>query len=155
MEKIKYLVIFFFFNFIALAIGVWLMNDGPQSNWYTSLNQAPWTPKNWVFGVAWSTIMFCFSFYMTKLSLKFKFLQIEILIPYIFQWFLNVSWNYFFFNQHLTSLGLLVILLLWLLIGYFTFKYIKVLKWYTLLIIPYLIWLTIATSLNAYIVFNN
>jgi tryptophan-rich sensory protein len=144
-----------FFNFLALALGVLLMNDGPQTDWYTSLNQAPWTPDNWVFGFAWSTIMFCFSFYMTKLSLQFNFLEKEILIAFVVQWFLNVSWNYFFFNQHFTSLGLVVIILLWLLIGYFTFKYFKTIKWYTLLIIPYLVWLTIATSLNAYIVFNN
>jgi len=148
-------LIFLGVNFLALGLGVLLMNNGPQTEWYTNLNQALWTPAGWVFGVAWSSIMFCFSFYMTKLSFQYKFLDKKILSLFITQWILNVSWNYFFFNQHLTIIGLVVITLLWLLIGYFTFKNIKKLKWITVLILPYLIWMTIATSLNAFIVFYN
>ena len=157
MKNNKYIrfLVFILVNFLALAIGVWLMNNGPRTEWYTSLNQAPWTPENWVFGAAWSTIMFCFSFYMTKLSFEYEFLNKKLLLLFVVQWILNVSWNYIFFNQHLVTVGLVSITLLWLLIGYFTFEFIKKLKWYTLLILPYLIWMTIATSLNAYIVFYN
>ncbi|MEO9570167.1 MAG: TspO/MBR family protein [Polaribacter sp.] len=157
MFKNKYLrfIIFFIVNFLALGLGVLLMNNGPKTEWYTNLNQAPWTPVNWVFGVAWSTIMFCFSFYITKLTLEFNYLDKRLITLFTVQWFLNVCWNFVFFNQHLTELGLVVIILLWLLIGYFTFNYLKKIKWYTVLIVPYLIWMTIATSLNAYIVFYN
>lgn len=131
------------------------MNNGPQTAWYKSLKLAPWTPANWVFGVAWSAIIICFAFYMTKLSLYHKFLNQRLLILFSLQWILNVSWNYVFFNKHLTALGLVIITLLWLLIGYLTFDNFKKLKWVTLLILPYLVWMTIATSLNAYIVFYN
>ncbi|CAM1363417.1 TspO and MBR related proteins [Tenacibaculum sediminilitoris] len=157
MNKNKYIrfLMFLAANFLALAVGVWLMDNGPKTNWYISLNQAPWTPANWVFGVAWTTIMLLFAFYMTRLSFEYNFLNNKILSLYIIQWILNVSWNYVFFNQHLTKLGLVVIASLWLLIGYFTFEYVKKVKWYTLFILPYLIWMTIATSLNAYIVLNN
>jgi tryptophan-rich sensory protein len=148
-------IIFFIVNFLALGLGVLLMDNGPQTAWYTSLNQAPWTPANWVFGAAWSSIMFCFSFYMTKLSLEFYYLDKKLIALFTVQWILNICWNFVFFNQHLTVIGLVVITLLWGLIGYFTFKYLKKVKWYTLLILPYLIWMTIATSLNAYIVFYN
>ena len=92
---------------------------------------------------------------MTKLSLEFYYLDKKLIALFTVQWILNVSWNYVFFNQHLIEIGLVVIILLWLLIGYFTFKYLKKVKWYTLLLVPYLIWMTIATSLNAYIVFYN
>ncbi|EAQ99872.1 TspO/MBR family protein [Maribacter sp. HTCC2170] len=148
-------IVFLFFNFLALGCGVLLMNNGPQTDWYTSLNQAPWTPANWVFGAAWSTIMLCFSFYMTKISFLYTFLDKKILALYSIQWVLNVSWNFFFFNQHLVLIGLIVITMLWLLIGYFTFEHLKKVKFYTLLIIPYLVWMTIATSLNAYIFLYN
>lgn len=154
-NKFYRFLIFVLVNFLALAFGVLLMKNGPQTDWYTSLNQAPWTPDNWVFGTAWSTIMLCFSFYMTKLSFQYKYLDKKLLTLFIVQWILNVSWNYIFFNQHLVALGLVSITLLWLMVGYFTFEHIKKLKWYTLLILPYLIWMTIATSLNAYIVFYN
>lgn len=157
MKENKYIrfIIFLAVNFLALAIGIWLMNDGPKTDWYLLLNKAPWTPANWVFGVAWTTIMLLFAFYMTKLSFQYEFLTRKILILYAVQWILNVGWNYFFFNQHLVLVGLISITLLWLLIGYFTFEHIKKIKWYTILILPYLVWMTIATSLNAFIYLNN
>ncbi len=157
MKENKYIrfILFLGANFLALGIGVLLMKNGPQTDWYLSLNKAPWTPEGWVFGVAWTSIMVFFSFYMTKLSFEYQFLDKKLIRLYIVQWILNVSWNYFFFNQHLTVVGLVVITLLWLLIGYFTFENIKKLNLFTLLIFPYLIWMTIATSLNAYIVFYN
>ncbi|MBE7659957.1 TspO/MBR family protein [Tenacibaculum finnmarkense] len=157
MKQNKYIrfLLFLVVNFLALAIGILLMKDGPRTEWYLSLNKAPWTPAGWVFGASWSTIMLLFAFYMTKLSLKFPFLDKKLTILFSVQWILNVGWNYFFFNQHLTLIGLVVITLLWLLIGYFTFKNLRELKGITLFILPYLIWMTIATSLNAYIVFYN
>ncbi|MBE7634238.1 tryptophan-rich sensory protein [Tenacibaculum finnmarkense genomovar ulcerans] len=157
MKQNKYIrfLLFLVVNFLALAIGVVLMEDGPKTDWYLSLNKAPWTPAGWVFGASWSTIMLLFAFYMTKLSFKFPFLDKKLTLLFSVQWILNVGWNYFFFNQHLTVIGLVVITLLWLLIGYFTFKNLRELKGITLFILPYLIWMTIATSLNAYIVFYN
>ncbi|MBE7688327.1 tryptophan-rich sensory protein [Tenacibaculum finnmarkense genomovar ulcerans] len=157
MKQNKYIrfLLFLVVNFLALAIGILLMKDGPRTDWYLSLNKAPWTPAGWVFGASWSTIMLLFAFYMTKLSFKFPFLDKKLTLLFSVQWILNVGWNYFFFNQHLTVIGLVVITLLWLLIGYFTFKNLRELKGITLFILPYLIWMTIATSLNAYIVFYN
>ena len=40
MKTIKYFLTFLFFNFLALAVGVLLMKDGPQTKWYLSLNKA-------------------------------------------------------------------------------------------------------------------
>ena len=64
MKLLKISIFFLVLNFSALAIGSWLMNNGPMTNWYVNLNQAPWTPPGWVFGIAWTTIMICFSVYM-------------------------------------------------------------------------------------------
>lgn len=157
MKENKYIRFSFFLtiNFLALIVGVWLMNNGPKTTWYLSLHKAPWTPANWFFGVAWTSIMFLFSVYMTQLSFKYSFLHKKLILLYTAQWLLNVSWNYIFFNQFLIVEGLVIITLLWLLVGYFTFKFYKIMGWFTLLILPYLIWMTIATSLNAYILFNN
>ncbi|TCI94992.1 TspO/MBR family protein [Tenacibaculum sp. M341] len=155
MNKYIRFIIFLVFNFLALYVGVLVMNDGPRTGWYESLNKAPWTPANWVFGVAWTTIMLLFSFYMTKLSYEYKEFSKTLMSLYIAQWLLNVGWNLVFFNKHLTVVGLIVIAALWLLIGYFAFNHLKKLKFYTALIAPYLVWMTIATSLNAYIVFYN
>jgi benzodiazapine receptor len=154
-NKVLLFLLFIASNFGALGIGVLLMNNGSSSDWYYSLSKAPWTPEGWVFGVAWFSIMFCYSIYMTNLVIQYVFANSKLIKLYMVQWVLNVSWNYFFFNQHLTIVGLVVILCLWLLVGYFTFGYLRQVKWLTLLIAPYLIWLTIASSLNMYIVLFN
>ncbi len=153
MRLLKYIVIFLVINFGALAIGNWLMANGPREPWYLNLNKAPWTPPGWVFGAAWTTIMICFSIYMAAL-LKRKF-DGKIIALFILQFILNVIWNYVFFNQHFIGLGLTIITMLTLVVGTFTFGYLKQLKLKTLFILPYLIWLCIATSLNGYILLNN
>lgn len=147
--------IFLLANYSALAIGSYLMQNGPNSIWYLQLNKAPWTPAGWVFGAAWFTIMLLFSFYMTKLSFQVELLDRKLLILFTVQWILNVSWNFVFFNRQEILPGLIVIVALWLLIGYFTFEYLSKLRFHTLLILPYLIWMTVATSLNAYIYLKN
>lgn len=153
MKLAKYIIVFLIINFSALAIGSFLMNNGPQTAWYQNLNQAPWTPPSWVFGVAWTTIMLCFSIYMAYLYKAKPNTKVKIL--FLIQFVLNVIWNYIFFNQHLISIGLLCIFLLTLVVGKFLLDYKDDLKIKSLLILPYFIWLCIAASLNAYILIYN
>ena len=151
---IQYILLFLILNFGALAIGSLLMNNGPQANWYLNLNRAPWTPPGWVFGLSWTVIMLCFSIYLTYLFTlrNSKF----VIAVYSVAVLLNVSWNYIFFNQHLINFAFVTISALALVIIYFfiTFGDDKLSKMKYLLL-PYIIWLCIATSLNGYIVFNN
>lgn len=153
MKTFKVFIVFLIINFGALAIGGWLMNNGPQTDWYLALNKAPWTPPGWVFGAAWTTIMICFSIYMTSLYLSHNTIKLRVL--FAIQVLLNVSWNYVFFNKHLMLSGLLIILLLTVLIFYLLLTNQKKLKLKSLLILPYFIWLCIASSLNFYIVLYN
>jgi len=151
--KIKLLIFFLIVNFGALGIGSWLMNNGPMTDWYINLNKAPWTPPGWVFGLAWTTIMLCFSIYMTYLQRLNN--NIKLWILFAIQVVLNVSWNYIFFNRHFITGGLIIIIALSLLIFYFLITYRKSLKLQSIWIFPYFIWLCLATSLNMYIVFYN
>lgn len=154
MKATAYILLFLGVNFGGLYLGTLLMNDGPNSDWYLSLNKAPWTPLGWVFGAAWTLIMLCFSIYLTLLfQWKSSF---KLWLLYGFQVFLNVIWNYAFFNQHMTILGLLIIVSLLIVILYYfvNFKEEK-LKAIRFLLLPYLIWLCIAVSLNLYVVIHN
>ena len=154
MNRYALLVIFLLINFGGLAVGNWLMNSGPMSTWYLELDKAPWTPPGWVFGAAWTLIMICFSIYLANLFLKNK--SIEKYWVFLLALIFNVSWNYIFFNQQLTAWGLVNIVILTVLIFYFFFRFnSEKIKTYRLLLLPYMIWLCLATSLNAYIVFNN
>lgn len=148
------ILIFLILNFIALGIGSFYTNPGVSSEWYESLAKAPWTPPGWVFGTSWTVIMICLAIYMA-------YAWSEVVNPrsllslYIFQLILNVSWNPTFFKFHEVLLALVIIGVLTLLIAYLLFGYSREMKSKTWLIVPYFLWLLIATSLNAYIYWYN
>ena len=148
------LVIFMALNFGALAIGGLFTSEGVASEWYSGLSKAPWTPPGWVFGTAWTTIMILFSIYLAFLWSDVKDKRLLVVL-YSVQWILNVSWNPIFFYYHNTVIGLILITCLTLLVAFLLAFYWHTLKLKSLLIAPYLIWLLIATSLNAFIVFKN
>jgi len=148
------IILFLAINFAALAIGGLSTSAGVSSDWYAELNKAPWTPPGWVFGAAWTTIMICFSIFMALLWSRIENKK-QLITLFSIQWILNTSWNPIFFKLQQVGLGLVVIIALTLLVGYFLFKYSKTMKLNSLLILPYFIWLIIATSLNAYIFVMN
>lgn len=146
---LKRIILFLILNFAALGIGGFFTGDGVVSEWYMTMNKAPWTPLGWVFGAAWTTIMICFSVYMAHLWTKVGNKNLIIGL-YATQWILNTAWNPTFFYFKQVGLGLVVIVLLTLLVSYFLFRFWKTMRWYSVLILPYFVWMLIATSLNAY-----
>lgn len=148
------LIIFLLINFGALAIGGFFTGKGVPSAWYEGLEKAPWTPPGWVFGFAWTIIMICFTIYMAYLWPLIENKNLLIIL-FVVQWILNVSWNPTFFYYHNVLAGLFVIVSLTLLVAFFLFMYWPELRLKSIYILPYLIWLMIATSLNAYILIKN
>jgi len=144
MKFYKGFLFFLFINFSALAIGSWMMNDGPRTEWYL---------PGWVFGVAWSSIMILYSVYMAFLVQVNR--SKKVILLFGIQFVLNIIWNYFFFNQHLILLGLLNIIILTLLMFYFLLAFKHYLKHKRFYVLPYCIWLILATSLNFYIALYN
>jgi benzodiazapine receptor len=153
MKIFKLIFFYLIVNFSALVIGIWLMNNGSTSDWYISLVRAPWEPDGWVFGFAWTFLMICFAVYLAKLSTLTN--SRKIIAAVLVQYFLNIIWNYLFFNQHDIILGLIDISLLTFVVTFILFKNLPTMKYYSILILPYFIWLLIATSLNLYIAIYN
>ncbi len=146
-------LLFLVINFTGLGVGSWLMDNGPSSDWYMSLDKAPWTPPGWVFGTAWTIIMICFSLYLAKLFANNKTLTVWVLFGV--QFILNVSWNFVFFNQRRVLLALVIIMLLTALIFFYFIRFQQNTKEFRYLLTPYMIWLCLATSLNYYIYLYN
>ena len=144
------IIIFIIINFIGLGLGSLFTNAGVASEWYASLNKAPWTPPGWVFGAAWTTIMICFGIYMAYAwdSVPNKKVLLSL---YAAQWILNFAWNPIFFHYHNSIIGLVIISLLTVIIGYMLITNWSTLQAKSILLLPYFCWLLIATSLNAYI----
>ncbi len=154
MKYFGYVALFLITNFAGLYFGSMLMNEGPSSAWYLLLNQAPWTPPGWVFGIAWITIMLCFSFYLASLIRIID--SVDFWAIYTVQCILNISWNYVFFNLQKTVAGLIIISLLTVVMVFYFYKFKnQQLKYTKYLLSPYILWLFIASSLNLYIVIYN
>lgn len=151
---IKRILLFLVLNFTALGIGGMFTGVGVSSDWYENLSKAPWTPPGWMFGAAWTLIMVSFAVYMAYL-INIHSNKKRIVLLFLFQWILNVAWNPLFFYSQEIMAGMICISILTLLIGYLFFRFLKDLRFKSIFLAPYLIWLLIATSLNAYIVIFN
>lgn len=148
------IIIFLFINFAALGLGSLFTSGAVSGDWYQNLNKAPWTPPGWVFGAAWTSIMICFAIYMAY-AWQNVHNKNTLMLLFALQWILNVSWNPLFFKYHQVVTGLIVIVSLTLLVGYLFFAYFHHLKIKSLLLLPYVVWMLIATTLNTYIFFKN
>lgn len=148
------LLLFFILNFGALALGSYLMGEGPTGSWYSSLQKAPWTPPGWVFGASWTLIMVLLAFFMNK-AVASESLKSTIWTLYILQLILNVAWNPMFFHYHITGWALIELLALLGLVAVMALQSRPHIGASTWLLLPYIIWLSIASTLNAYAYLHN
>jgi translocator protein len=139
-------------NFTGLALGSLWTDSGVNSDWYTNIIKAPWTPPGFVFGLAWTTIMIFFSVFMANLYERRDSKYTQLLF---ISWILNISWNPLFFTLNWVWLSSVVIVLLTILLGYLIHQSRKEYKWMWLLLVPYFLWLNIATSLNLFVAIMN
>jgi tryptophan-rich sensory protein len=142
-------VIFILICFIVQIVGS-LWTKETVSTWYPTLAKPSWTPPDWIFGPVWSClyIMIAISgwlIYQAEDSDK----RTAALILYGAQLALNFIWSFLFFSLRSPILGLIDIILLCLLISLTIIKAWQVRPLASLLLIPYLIWVMYAASLNA------
>ena len=148
------LILFLILNFASIGLSRFLGGEGPKSEWYTGMNTAPWTPSGVVIGISWTLLLICFSIYLSYLwpIVENKKLLIALLVVY---YILSLAWNPIFFQYQQVVAGLLVIIGLTVIVGFFMFYYWSNLKVKSLLVVPYFLWLIFATSLNAYTLIKN
>ena len=142
-------------NFGGLYLGSYWTTPGVTSEWYTGLDQAPWTPPGWVFGAAWTTIGITFSIFMAKILSRYDMDPIFGML-FVASLLMNVGWNALFFGLQWTGLSAFIIFDLTLTV--FLMLHFARVEWgwkTAIFALPYFIWLCIATSLNLYIFIQN
>lgn len=140
------------FILLCLAVEVFASYWTNQSvlTWYPLLNKPSWTPPSWVFGPVW-TILYVMIAIAGWIIYKAEHSpQRSIaLIFYGAQLVLNFLWSFLFFSLRSPILGLIDILLLSFLIILTIISAWRVRPLASILLIPYLIWVMYATTLNA------
>ncbi len=125
-------------------------------NWYLFLNKPPLLPPNAWFGPVWTLLyaLMGLSFFLVLHQLNYKD-YIKPLRIFLVQLTLNFFWSFLFFKFHLLGTALIEIALLWcsILLMIFTFYRIKPLAGF--MNMPYLVWVSFATYLNAGVYYLN
>lgn len=143
---------------IPLSVGAvaGMFTSQAVPNWYASLNRPSFSPPNWVFGPVWTTlyILLGFSFFLVWKQSPSKNKNRAIIV-FAFQMFLNFAWSFIFFYFNMIGIALIEIILLWINIAVMIFLFYKIKPLAAYLNIPYLLWVSFATILNAGYYFLN
>lgn len=131
--------------FVTAAIGG-LGVQGTAAE-YSSLAQPSWAPPTWLFGPVW-TILYAMIALAGWLAWR-RAGWTTALTVYAVQLGLNAIWTPLFFGAGQYGLALVDIVLLWLSIAAVITLFRRISRPATLLLVPYLLWVTYATALNA------
>ncbi|WP_122553836.1 tryptophan-rich sensory protein TspO [Pseudomonas viridiflava] len=121
--------------------------------WYESLTKPSFTPPNWLFPVAWTTIYLLLAWAGYRLSLMPG--SQEVLALWAAQIALNTLWTPVFFGAHKLLAGMVIITLLWLVVAAMLVMALRLDVITGLMLFPYLVWLCVAAALNFSILRNN
>jgi len=133
-------------TFCAPAFGVL----GGPGEWYASLNKPSWNPPNWIFGPVWTTLYVMMAVAAWRVWRKGGWsAQAQPLRLYLIQLALNAAWTPAFFALQNPGLGLVVIVTLWSAIGMTVRRFASVDRIAAGLLVPYWLWVSFATVLNA------
>lgn len=136
---------------IVLGIGRWTTKVGA---WYENLVKPKWTPPNWAFGPAWTTILglAAWSSVLAWNSTSGGGEQSFVLTLFGINIVLHMLWSPLFFNLRRPDWALYEIPFLWLSILALMIGLAPLSSKASWLLLPYLLWVTFAAFLNLTIV---
>ena len=125
----------------------------PPDSWYRALNKPNWTPKDWMFPVAWVTLYILSSVAATLvagsegvgLALAFWAFQIAA----------NTLWSPVFFGLKRIRAAMISLVVLWLAVFGTLVSFWLVLPMAGWMMVPYLVWVSVAGALNWSILWRN
>ena len=118
--------------------------------WYAGLAKPAFNPPNWIFAPVW-TLLYLLMAIAAWLVWREHGLAVD-LIPlglYILQLLLNATWSILFFGRHQIREALIEVIVFWVVLLLTLISFWMVLPLAGALLIPYLLWVTFATALNA------
>jgi len=137
---------------IAVAgIGAGLTSLTP---WYHALRKPSWQPPDWLFGPAWSVILTLASAsaYVAWRDAGSGEQRTLVIVLFLVNGALNVIWSPLFFRWRRPDWALVEVPFLWLSILAPIIALAPISRVASLLMVPYLLWVSFATVLNIAIV---
>ncbi|WP_245268907.1 TspO/MBR family protein [Mesorhizobium loti] len=136
------LLVFFLLMVVTGTSGAFFQ----PGEWYRGLRKPGWTPPNWLFGPVWTAlyVMIAIAGWLVwrnapaGAAIWLWGLQLAV----------NFCWSALFFGARRMDLAFYDVVLLWLLIAAFIVAAAPISLTAAVLFVPYLIWVTIAGTLN-------
>lgn len=137
---------------LPVAAAALLGNIATRPNiptWYAALAKPFFNPPNWIFAPVWTLLyaMMAYAFFRVLVATPNAWSGRAIVL-FLVQIALNAAWSWVFFAGHSPRGGLAVIAALWLGIAFTAFAFWQIDKWASMLMLPYLAWVTFAAVLN-------
>lgn len=114
--------------------------------WYRDLDKPGWTPPDWVFPVVWAAL------YVLMAYAAWRVWDLDGLgLPLVLwglQLGLNALWSAVFFGMKRVRLAFIELVALWLAVAATLIAFAQIDPLSGLLLLPYIVWVTIAAALN-------
>ncbi|WP_440809108.1 tryptophan-rich sensory protein TspO [Pseudomonas syringae] len=121
--------------------------------WYESLQKPAFTPPNWAFPVAWTTIYLLLAWAGYRLTLLPG--SETVLALWAAQIALNTLWTPVFFGANRVIAAMVILALLWIVVATMIVMALQLDIITGLILFPYLVWLSVAAALNFFILRHN
>ena len=134
----------------AGAIGS-IFTRSAVTTWYATLGKPAFSPPNWLFAPVWTLLyilMGIAAFLVWRKGLGNRQVR-SALIVFLIQLILNTLWSVVFFGLESPLFGLVVISVLWVVILVTVIQFFKISRAASILLWPYLLWVTFAAVLNS------
>lgn len=138
-------------GFLVLCQAVGILSGYATSTsvttWFPTLVKPSWNPPPWIFAPVWTVL-----YVMMAVAAWLVWLRPEpkgALILWGSQLALNFAWSFLFFGARSPALGLICIVAMWLAIAATIFAFALKSRTAAFLMVPYLMWVSFATALNA------
>ena len=115
-------------------------------DWYEGLNKPGWTPPNWAFPVVW-LVLYLMIGAAGWITWRLSGFSLATGL-WLAQLALNAAWSWLFFGRKRMDLAFLDVIAMWLAIAGFIVAAWPISPTASLLFVPYLVWVTIAATLN-------
>jgi tryptophan-rich sensory protein len=124
-------------------------------DWYKGIRKPGWTPPDWLFPVAWTTLYLCMSLAAMRIAQSGDVRAPQALGFWTIQITLNALWSPVFFGLRRMRSALIVVALLWVAVAVTMIAFFRI-DWLAgLLFLPYIAWVSTATALNAAVLRRN
>ncbi|AHG41282.1 CrtK [Pseudomonas syringae CC1557] len=121
--------------------------------WYESLQKPGFTPPNWAFPVAWTTIYLLLAWAGYRLTLLPG--SETVLALWAAQIALNTLWTPVFFGANRIVTSMIILAVLWIVVAVMVVMALQIDVVTGLILFPYLVWLSVAAALNFSILRHN